>query len=61
VDWTIGYISRLLKENCKDKPEMGKLLGDLFFIESGNPGWWKEKYKAEIKKYIDLTGDSYED
>jgi len=60
MDWTMGYISKLLKENS-DEPQMGKFLGELFLIESETPGWWRDKYRKQITKYVGSSGDSDED
>lgn len=60
MDWTMGEISRLLKENS-DTPQMGKFLGELYLIESETPGWWRDKYRNLVTKYVSLSGDSDED
>lgn len=42
-----------IDEKTKDDPKVRKLLRDLVFQEaSGKMGWWKDKYREIIRKYV---------
>ena len=42
-----------LREKTQKDELIGKFLEELLFVESENPGWFKELYRQKIEKYAE--------
>jgi len=52
MDGSSGHILKLLRENSGNNKRMQNFLEDLLNLEMESPGWWNDKYKSIIDKYV---------
>ena len=52
MDGSSGHILKLLRENSGSNKRMQNFLEDLLNLEMESPGWWNDKYKSIIDKYV---------